>query len=182
MQKLLGTIVFVAFLILPSCSSKGTSDVTEVAESIDTVIAEVPEVKNYVGTYSFGTHPDSGATGTIQLYPLNDTSLLFYLDVNRGAPSYNMGAMLGEVQIKDGRAMYSFKEGDYIDCKLNFIFSGDTLSLVSTDGQSDCGFGYGVYADGNYVLKSHELPRFFLTGEGDTIFFEGLTLEKYNKR
>ncbi len=184
MRNLILAFAVVSLMYASCAANKSTESSEEIPmmESIDSVPAPIIMARDYAGKYSFGTHPDSGATGVIQLYPLSDTSLLFYLDVNRGAPSYNMGAMLGEINVHNGTAIYSLKEGDYIDCQLNISFNADTLSITSPDGKSACGFGYGVYPDGKYLLQSHVLPKFFLTGEGDSIFFDGLTMEKYDKR
>jgi hypothetical protein len=46
----------------------------------------------YLGIYSYGDDVEKGKTGTVFIYPETDSTILFYIDLNRGAPSYNMGS------------------------------------------------------------------------------------------
>src|SRR5258707_15733728 len=60
----------------------------------------------YAGTYSYGADIEKGRVGNISISPETDTTILFYVDVNRGAPSYNMGALYGRVKIINGRGTF----------------------------------------------------------------------------
>lgn len=132
------------------------------------------------GTYRYGTDPDKGAAGSVMIYPLNDNTVMFFLDVSRGAPSYNSGQLLGQMTIKDNVGTYDAKQHyEYLDCTLTFEFSGDQLTVTTGDGKNDCGFGHGVYADNTYKLADKSIPSYFINMAGDTFQFKGLTVEKY---
>ena len=45
------------------------------------------------GTYSFGDNIETGPVGSVKVYPLSENAALFFLDINRGAPSYNSGQL-----------------------------------------------------------------------------------------
>lgn len=135
------------------------------------------------GTYSFGDNVEKGAIGQVKIYPLTDTSALFYLDVCRGAPSYNLGQTLGKIIITDSVGIYApDRKNDYFDCKLQFNFTGKLLKIKTIDGHNACGFGHGVYADHIYKLENKSIPKYFINGHGDTISFTGLIAYKYRHR
>ena len=54
----------------------------------------------YTGTYQLGDDIEKERIGTITIYPETDTTVLFYIDLNRGAPSYNMGQLYGRLKVK----------------------------------------------------------------------------------
>ncbi len=105
----------------------------------------------YAGTYSFGANIDKERIGTIFIYPETDTTVLFYIDLNRGAPSYNMGSLYGRVRITDGDGTFHSKL-DFGDkgCKWTFRFSRNNLIIETVAGQDECGFGAHVFADGEF--------------------------------
>ncbi len=113
-------------------------------------IAEPKSSLNIGGTYSFGEDVEKGAVGSVIVYPLTDTSALFFLDVCRGAPSYNLGHLLGQMTIKDNVGTYAEIDSDYMDCVLKFEFNKDELIVTTEEGHYDCGFGHAVYADHIY--------------------------------
>jgi hypothetical protein len=137
---------------------------------------------NYAGTYSYGTDVEKGGIGTIFIYPETDSTILFYIDLNRGAPSYNMGSLYGRVKIYNGNGTF-YTKFDFIDnsCKWTFQFSKDILTIKTVDGQYGCGFGHAVYADGNFKRVSNKTPDYFENGEGTKVYFKTTSPEKYNK-
>lgn len=64
-----------------------------------------------------------------------------------------------------------------LSCELEFEFSRNLLIVTSVEGQKNCGFGFGVYADHEFKLVNHSIPQFFIYGPGDTIRFEDLQEE-----
>jgi hypothetical protein len=53
---------------------------------------------------------------------------------------------------------------------------------VSTiDRQYDCGFGNGVFADGKYKKASSKIPKYFIQGDGEKIYFSKVKPELYNE-
>ncbi len=126
----------------------------------------------YGGTYSFGDNAEKGAVGHISVYPESDSSLLFYLDVNKGAPSYNMGLLFGRMTMNNGTGTY-FKKEDYQKqgCKLQFSFQDNAVAIATAKGFEECEFGHGVVPDNNYAKRSSEIPASYISAEGDTIQF-----------
>ena len=58
------------------------------------------------GSYSFGISPDSGRTGHLDIYMETDSSIIFCFNLSRGAPSYNMGYLVGRAIVKKGNFWY----------------------------------------------------------------------------
>ena len=135
-------------------------------------------IKPIGGEYSFGSANGGGRHGSVLIYPLNDSSSLFRLDVSRGAPSYNSGAITGKM-ILNGNNTYSFvknNEGDMMNCNLFFKLDGDTLRISSLEEKFKCGFGYAVYPDGDYVLKDSVISEYYMNGEGSIFYFKDVNL------
>lgn len=121
----------------------------------------------------------SGAYGRILIYPESDTTVLFYIDISKGAPSYNMGSLYDRMRIMNDQAIY---ESGTSDCRWTFLFAENRI-IVKTLGQSDdCGFGGSIIADGVFERTSKVLPVYFVNGEGEKIFFKTTPPEKYNRR
>ncbi|MFH2095694.1 MAG: hypothetical protein ABIJ16_08320 [Bacteroidota bacterium] len=106
--------------------------------------------------------------------------MLFYLDVNRGAPSYNMGFMYGRITIKNDSGTF-YKKYEYCDnaCQWQMTFTKKSLVISTVDYQYDCGFGNAVYADGEFKRKSSDIPEFFESPESTKIFFRDTKPEDY---
>lgn len=92
----------------------------------------------YEGVYSYGTTAENGRIGVVYVYPNSENTLLFYLELNRGAPSYNSGAIVGQMNIySPGKANFAMvKENDRIDCRMNFLFTKDSL-YIRTNNNAD---------------------------------------------
>ena len=120
----------------------------------------------YDGIYRYGTTADSGRTSIIYVNQNSDSTLLFYLELNRGAPSYNSGAIVGQMTIiGPGEADFTMKnEGHNINCSMNFWFTNDSLYIRTNDQEDDCGYGYGVYSSGDFKKSGKEDLSFSLTG------------------
>ena len=136
----------------------------------------------YAGTYSYGTDVEKSGTGTIFIYPETDSTILFYINLNRGAPSYNSGSLYGRVKINKGKGTF-YAKFDFIDngCKWTFQFAKDYLTIMTVDGKYGCGFGHAVYADGDFKRVSRKTPDFFENAEGTKVYFKTTTPEHYNK-
>ncbi len=136
----------------------------------------------YAGTYSYGTDIEKEGVGQISVFPETDTTILFYIDVNRGAPSYNMGALYGRVKIINGQGTFYIKlDSSDKGCKWGFKFSKRMLSMKTICDYFDCGFGNAVYADGDYKQYSSKIPVNFDDLEGHSISFKTTSPEDYNK-
>ena len=178
---------FVTVLTICSCgnSGNGKNKSFDTTDSITTIEqkTEIIQTLNIGGTYSFGDNVEKGPVGSLIVYPLTDNSALFFLDICRGAPSYNLGQLFGEMIVKNNVGTYYSKNDDYnINCSLKFEFNSDQLKITTDEGRDKCDFGHAVYADNTYKLIDKSIPKYFVVGEGDTIMFKGLTVEKYAKR
>lgn len=129
------------------------------------------------GTYSYSLGGDK-ASGTILVYPESDSTLLFYIDLNRGASTYNMGSLFGRVRIAHDIGIFENKNKS---CRWTMKFSNNILTVVTIDKYYNCGFGHGVTADGAYDQKSTAIPETFETAEGIKFSFNTTTPEIFNK-
>ncbi len=123
------------------------------------------------GTYSFGKDIEKGAVGYLAVYPVSATKALFYLDVCRGAPSYNMGMLFGVMDIEGSTGTYENHQNEWMDCSLQFVFAKKSVVIDYFDEKYNCGFGHAVYANNTYKLVDKEVPQYYISGEGDTIPF-----------
>ncbi|MDB5271854.1 MAG: hypothetical protein JWO58_221 [Chitinophagaceae bacterium] len=136
----------------------------------------------YAGVYSYGKHIEKERTGSIIIYPETDSTILFYIDLNRGAPSYNMGTLYGRAVMKDGRGLF-YEKYNYSDsgCQWGFVFERNTLLLSTINNQYECGFGFGVFSDGIYKRHATTVIPYFESMEGERIFFNETKPETFNK-
>lgn len=142
---------------------------------------KTPAKPNYAGIYSYEKDSTKGG-GTITVYPESDSTFLFYIDINLGAPSYNGGNLYGRVKITQDTGTF-FTKFDYMDnsCKWQFKFNDSSLSIKTVEDQYDCGFGNGVIADGDYKKDSSIIKQYFENGEGRKIYFDSTKPADYYK-
>lgn len=152
-------------------SSERGDEGTSVLNS-DLERAEGYSSENIGGVYAFGEDIEKGPVGSVLVYPLTDSSALFFMDVNRGAPSYNMGQMQGEIKMINNTGRFEYEGDEHFSCALKFEFSPNLLKVRTVDGQDECGFGFGVRADYDYKKIDESIPQFYLYGPGDTVWFE----------
>ena len=124
------------------------------------------------GKYGYGPGADSGRTGTITIFPNQDNTLLFGIEVSVGPPSYNMGALFDTLRVDASGHQAHFESDGYGEkgCRWHVVFHGDSLTIKTLDGANECGFGNGVYADGTYLLVDRTPPDAYTNQVGDTIY------------
>ncbi len=116
---------------------------------------------NLSGTYGYSLKPGVnvnnnekdpvGPSGTLVLQKMEANKYRFWLDVNIGAPSYNLGETDGTlVFVNDTASHDNTFEGAANSCILHFKITGTTITISSDGNASDCGFGNNVSANGNY--------------------------------
>jgi len=132
--------------------------------------------QKYAGEYGYGSDPDSGAIGFVSVYPESDSTVLFYLDLCKGAPSYNLGNIYGRLVLKSDSTIYNYSE--YENCKLKLSFYDDRLIINEVD--SDCFFN-GVSAGGTYQKTSDSTDKYFIGTADDTTYFSATSLKKWEK-
>jgi hypothetical protein len=140
------------------------------------------KTSKFSGFYSYGNDIEKGRIGAIFIYAETDSTILFYIDLNRGAPSYNMGSLYGRVKMKnDSGTFYTKYDYNENGCKWTFNFTKNGLTINTIDNQTDCGFGHAVYADGTFKRQSNKIQEYFEDMEGKKVYFRKTTPEDYYK-
>lgn len=124
---------------------------------------------NYGGSYGFGSDPEKGPVGFLDIYPISETEFLFNLSANRGAPSYNSGQVSGRMTVKSDIGIYTDDE-----CGLKFKFSNNSVQVLVDPKKGDCGTGYGVRLDGIYNLETNVVPIYFEDMTGEKTYFKDM--------
>ena len=136
----------------------------------------------YAGSYAYGDNIEKGPIGFITIYAESNNTILFYIELNRGAPSYNAGHLYGRVKITNGigtfyTKLYYAENG----CKFTFSFTKNSLIIKEFDKDNDCGFGGAVYAGGNFKKTSLKNLSYFIDQEGTKVYFQKTKPEDYDK-
>lgn len=165
------TLIFGFYLLAMACNQPVT------AASAKNILTS-----KYAGIYSYGVNAEKERVVSITAFPETDTTVLFYIDLNVGAPSYNMGSLYGRVVIKNDTGTF-YTKYDYEDngCKWKFVFTNDNLSITTIDGQGDCGFGHAVFADGVFNKQLNKGEEYFENMEGKKVYFSKTMPEDYYK-
>ena len=143
----------------------------------------------FAGTYMFGSaiHKDAdeeeddyvGPGGTVLLYPESDSTMLFFLEVEKGEPANAIGRLTGRISLKSNKGIFTINNPQGIPiCKLSFQIEKRFLDIRTVDGLSDCGFGPGVRADNRFFRYSGEIPECYEVDGKKTCFEQAL--EKKN--
>ncbi len=122
------------------------------------------------GTYIYGKPQKKEPYGILQLHQTKTGNYLFYLEVGRGEPSFNTGALYDKISFNKASGRY---EAHTKGCVLQFIPDSKGVAIRSVKG--DCGFGYGVFATGTYVTKSLRNPSSFTNRTGKKFKFDKTT-------
>ncbi|MDC6350093.1 hypothetical protein PP178_00895 [Zeaxanthinibacter sp. PT1] len=112
--------------------------------------------------------PNGKKSGELLLYKDSDSTALVYMSLQRGAPSYNSGGLFERI-LWDSEGGWLEIRDDYMDCRLQFRLKGNTIDVSVAN--HECGFGYGVSAEGTFVRVSSERPEYFENREGSRIYF-----------
>lgn len=83
----------------------------------------------------------------------------FQLELQRGAPSYNSGWIEGEFELRDKSGIFQKRLYGGV-CEITFRFFSNRVEIIQSGSDSDCGFGYNVWADGLLNRKSRNVPKF----------------------
>ncbi|MFM2249612.1 MAG: hypothetical protein RLZZ358_539 [Bacteroidota bacterium] len=160
MKKLLAIL---AFLIPIFCFGQSTSSLI---------------TNKHGGVYSWTSKETKDRGGVIYIYPESNTTVLFYMGLNRGAPSYNMGELYGRMNITNGTGVFFNSSYPGSDCKFRLTFSGEKLIAKTMEEKYDCLFGAGVIADGEFSRQSAKIPEYFEGYEGK-VYFKTTKPEQY---
>ena len=135
----------------------------------------------YAGVYK----AKKGSIGSVTVYRETDSTVLFYIDIYQGAPSYNQGQLYDRLKIKDGEGTYFSTDSDCTDekkgCKWQMTIKKQILTIKTLENCYECGFGANVIGDNQYTLKNSKIPQFFIDGSNNKIFFNKTSPGDYFK-
>jgi hypothetical protein len=123
------------------------------------------------GVYSWKSKITEDRGGVVYVYPETSSTILFYLGLDGGAPSYNSGVLDGRINISNGTGV--FNDAGYPDCKFEFRFVEDKLIVKTVEDKKECLFGSGVGADGEYKRESSVTPEYYEI-DGEKVFFKDI--------
>jgi len=133
---------------------------------------------NIGGTYSFGDI-NTGPAGSLKIKPINADVAMFFLDVNKGKPSYNMAQLAGQMVINGSVGTYNQKvDANGLNCELTFKFSKEGVEVLTNSQRNYCGFGANVQVSNIYHLTDEQIPEYYVTAEGDTVLFERIKVKE----
>lgn len=140
------------------------------------------KTEKYAGTYVIGDVHSKEGGSRLEVYPESDSTVLMYLYIQNSAPSYNFGRLYGRAKIFNGKGNFRTKM-DYPDnaCHWLIVINKDDLVVSTIDRQYDCGFGNGVFADGKYKKVLGKIPKYFIQGDGEKVYFSKVKPELYNE-
>ncbi|HPH46654.1 MAG TPA: hypothetical protein PLJ60_03980 [Chryseolinea sp.] len=162
--------IFIIVLLLPCLSSHAQVSHYNSSKLL---------TSKYEGVYSYEKKTEK-IGGIVIIYPETDSTVLFYIDVIHGPPSYNMGALYGRLKIKNNNGIFFTKHGHSSSaCKWSFEFSNHNLVVKTMDDQNECGFGNGVFADGDFNRIPDKKLDYFLNGEAKRVYFKDTKPEDY---
>ena len=123
------------------------------------------------GIYRWKSKITEDRGGVVYVYPETNSTILFYMGLNAGAPAYNSGEIEGRIEINTGTGV--FNDANFPDCKFKFSFVEDKLIVKTVEDKYDCLFGNGVSADGEFKRESSVTPEYYEIG-GEKVFFKDI--------
>ena len=127
------------------------------------------QTAKYAGTYFYGGKNENDAYGLLQIYPETDSTILFYIENGKGAPSYNSGSIDGRaLLVRKDSAIYSQNDSN---CVLYIKFHANRIKVDVYEHHDGCGYGGGVSPYGEYLKINKSTPPYFINREGDTTYF-----------
>ncbi|UOQ72555.1 hypothetical protein [Hymenobacter cellulosilyticus] len=167
---------------LVGCTSQPDSNQTpkEPATTARQPTATGPATAQYAGQYWWGKTAGEEPSGLLTVYPESDSTVLFQVDANGGAPAYHLANVLGRATLRGKTAFYFAKAPeDEKGCRLRIAFTPDAATVASVPGYTqDCLFGGSFTPDGTYQRISRQAPAYVLDSAGDTLRFAKLPPEQ----
>jgi hypothetical protein len=131
--------------------------------------SELSSTSKLGGVYNLKLNEGEDRVGVVYVYPETSSTILFFMDLNAGAPSYNSGRINGRIEITTGRGV--FNDADFPDCKFKFSFVEDKLIVETVEDKYDCPFGNRVFADGEFNRESSITPEYYEI-DGEKVYFK----------
>ncbi len=114
-------------------------------------------VSSVTGTYGVSWANEAGCT--LLAHELGTGQLRFYLECNRGAPSFNSGRAAGTLALANGMATWVETQWSG-RCEIHFTFSQSRVEVLQQGTDAACGFGGFVNASGTYRRLDARVPDF----------------------
>jgi hypothetical protein len=104
----------------------------------------------YAGEYRWREADNEEMGGILTVYPESDSTILFQVDANDGAPSYHIASAFGRAKLRGDTAAYFGKAPeDEHGCKLKIGFAPTVANVILVSStENDCFFG------GNFTPKA----------------------------
>ena len=177
----LGNLLYIATAVaLAGCTSQPDARVPPPAGAAGVPAApdraSAAATTRYAGEYRWREPDKDDMGGTLTVYPESDSTILFSLQSNGGAPGYLMANAFGRAHLRGDTATYFGKARDNAHgCRLKISFSPAAahVSLASV-GENDCFFGGNFTPDGTYQRTSRAVPQQVIDETGDTLHFAHL--------
>ena len=109
----------------------------------------LPNVR-YEGEYTYSSEEEE-TFGNVSVRHKEGNIISFELFIEMGG---NSGELSGEVEIVDGKGV--FKNDEYGDCILDFVFTDNSVKISHQEGGYGCGFGMNVAVNNTFLKKSTE--------------------------
>lgn len=90
---------------LAGCTSQPEATKPPAAAGQSTPVrTATPATTRYAGQYTWREAEPEGMGGTLTMYPESDSTILFQVDANGGAPAYNMANAFGRAHLRGDTA------------------------------------------------------------------------------
>ena len=171
------SFLLVAVGLLASCTDQPATT-TPPAAPASPAAAPVasPATMRYAGEYRWREDEKDDMGGTLTVYPESDSTILFQVDANGGAPAYNMAGVFGRAHLRGDTATYFGKAPeDKHGCRLKIGFSPKAAKVILvSQGENDCYFGGSFTPEATYRRTSHAVPQQVISAGNDTLRFAHL--------
>lgn len=171
------SFLLVAVALLASCTDQPATTTPPAAPS-PAAAAPVasPATTRYAGKYRWREADKDDMGGTLTVYPESDSTILFQVDANGGAPAYNMAGVFGRAHLRGDTATYFGKAPeDEHGCRLKIGFSPKAAKVILvSQGENDCYFGGNFTPEATYRRTSYAVPQQVISDGNDTLRFAHL--------
>ena len=133
----------------------------------------------YAGEYRWREPDKDDMGGTLTVYPESDSTILFQVEANDGAPAYHLANAFGRAHLRGDTATYFGKAPeDEHGCRLKIGFSPTAARVRLVSGaENDCFFGGNFTPDGTCRRTSRTVPQQVVSDGNDTLRFAHLPPE-----
>ena len=167
------SFLLAAMALLASCTDQ---PVTTTPPAAPPPAAAALATTRYAGEYRWREADKDDMGGTLTVYPESDSTILFQVDANGGAPAYNMAGVFGRAHLRGDTATYFGKAPeDAHGCRLKIGFSPKAAKVILvSQGENDCYFGGNFTPEATYRRTSHAVPQQVISDGNDTLRFAHL--------